>query len=180
MTATASWGTVQAQGIHIELAGQAGEVRRGMRITGNTITSFADAAIQISTEDTAQQIDGLEISDNEISAGSPSPTDLTAIRFAQPGRGTDLWLGRPLVTDNRIADDVKVKVQRDGLTVPFLVLSGNLGATAIFEGDGTPEQVLPAPPGCLFLSVSDPAGATVYLKTSGTGPTGWAQLATVP
>jgi len=173
-------GTVQAQGIHIELAGQAGEVRRDMRITGNTITSFADAAIQISTEDTAQQIDGLEISDNEISAGSPSPTDLTAIRFAKPGRGTDLWLGRPLITGNRIADDVKIKIERDGPTVPFLVLSGNLGATAIFEGDGTPEGVLRCPPGCLFLSVSNPAGATVYLKTSGTGPTGWAQLATVP
>jgi hypothetical protein len=173
-------GKGQAQGIHIELAGQAGEVRRGMRITGNSVTGFADAGIQISTNDTAQQIDGLEISDNEISAGAPGPTNLTAIRFAPPGRGTDRWLGWPLVTGNRIADDIRIKIERDGLTVPFLALSGNLGATAVFEGDGTPEGVLSGPPGCLFLSVNNPAGATAYLKTSGTGPTGWAQLATVP
>jgi hypothetical protein len=52
------WGKGQAQGIHIELAGQAGEVRRDMRITGNSVTSFADAGIQISINNTDQKIDG--------------------------------------------------------------------------------------------------------------------------
>jgi hypothetical protein len=174
------WGKGQAQGIHIELAGQAGEVCRDMRITGNSVTSFADAGIQISDKNTAQKIDGLEISGNEISAGGPVTADLTGIRFARPGGGTDFWLGRPLVTGNRIADDVKVKIDRGGPTVPFLMLSGNLGGVAVYEGDSTPEGVLPSPPGSLFLSANDTAGAAAYLKISGTGPTGWVQLATVP
>jgi hypothetical protein len=131
-------------------------------------------------ENTAQKIDGLEISDNEISAGGPVTADLTGIRFARPGGGTDFWLGRPLVTGNRIAEDVKVKIDRGGPTVPFLMLSGNLGGVAVYEGDGTPEGVLPSPPGSLFLSVNNTAGAAAYLKISGTGPTGWVQLATVP
>jgi hypothetical protein len=172
-------GTGQAQGIHIQLAGQLGEVRRDMRITSNSITGFGDAGIQISTNDTAQQIDGLEISGNEISAGrDPGPADLTGIRFAPPGNGDGRWLQRALISGNRIADDVKLKIERDRLTVPFLAIGGNLGAATVFEGDDTPEGVVPGPPGSLFLRVSDPAAA--FIKTSGTGSTGWIQLATVP
>ena len=79
-----------------------------------------------------------------------------------------------------LLDDVKFKIERDGPTVPFLAVAGNLGSAVVFEGDGTPEGVVPGAPGSLFLSVNNPAGATAYIKTSGTGPTGWAQLATVP
>ena len=173
------WGTGQAQGIHIQLAGQHGEVRRDMRITSNSITGFGDAGIQISTNDTAQQIDGLEISGNEISAGrDPAPADLTGIRLAPPGNGDGRWLERALISGNRIAGDVKLKIERDRLTVPFLATGGNLGAATVFEGDDTPEGVVPGPPGSLFLRVSDPAAA--FVKASGTGSTGWIRLATVP
>jgi hypothetical protein len=173
------WGKGQAQGIHIELAGQLGEVRRDIRITSNSITGFGDAGIQISTNNTAQQIDGLEVSGNEISAGrDPGPADLTGIRFAPPGNGNGRWLKRVLVSGNRIADDVLVKIERDGLTVPFLAISGNPGAATVFEGDGVPEGEVPGPPGSLFLRVSDPAAA--FIKTSGTGSTGWVKLATMP
>ena len=172
-------GTGQAQGIHIQLAGQQGEVRRDMRITSNSITGFGDAGIQISTDNTAQHIDGLEISGNEISAGrDPAPADLTGIRLAPPGNGDGRWLERALISGNRIVDDVKLKIERDGLTVPFFAISGNLGAVTVFEGDGTPEGVVPGPPGSLFLRVSDPAAA--FIKTSGTESTGWIQLATMP
>jgi hypothetical protein len=116
-----------------------------MRITGNSVTGFADAGIQISNKNTAQKIDGMEISGNEISAGGPGTADLTGIRLARPGSGTDFWLGQPLITGNRIAEDVKVKIDRDGPTVPFLMLSGNLGGVTVYEGDGTPEGVLPSP-----------------------------------
>jgi hypothetical protein len=174
-------GKGQAQGIHIELTGQPGEVRRDLRITGNSISGFADAGIQISTQNTAERIDGLEINGNEISAGDNSGSrDLTGIRFAPPGNGTGRWLERGLVTGNRIADDVKFKIERDRTTVPFLAVSGNPGAAAVFEGDGTPEGMVPGAPGSLFLSVDNPAGAIAYLKTSGTDTTGWVQLATVP
>jgi hypothetical protein len=172
-------GKGQAQAIHVALTGSLGEVRRDLRITGNSITCFADAGIQISTGYTTERIDGMEISDNDIAAGiSPGHGNLTGIRFAPPSHGTGRWLKHALVTGNRIADDVNYKIQRDGRTVPFLAVSGNPGAAAIFEGDGTPEGIVAAAPGSIFLRVDNPAAATAYLK-AGTGLTGWFQLATV-
>ncbi len=173
-------GRGQAQGIHIELTGSLGEVRRDLRITGNSISGFADAGIQISTDHTTERIDGLEISDDDISAGGTGLANLTGIRFAPPSNGNGRWLERALVTGNRITDDVEFKIERHGPTVPFLAVSGNPDTAAMFEGDGTPEGTVPGAPGSIFLRVDNAAGATAYLKTTGTGVTGWVQLATVP
>jgi hypothetical protein len=45
--------------------------------------------------------------------------------------------------------------------------------TAILTGSGTPESVVTAPVGSLFLRTSGGAGTTLYVKESGTGNTGW-------
>jgi hypothetical protein len=40
-------------------------------------------------------------------------------------------------------------------------------------GTGSPENVLTASPGSLYLNFSGGAGTTLYVKESGTGNTGW-------
>lgn len=41
------------------------------------------------------------------------------------------------------------------------------------RGTGTPEAVVTAPPGTLYVNLSGGAGTTLYVKESGTGNTGW-------
>lgn len=49
---------------------------------------------------------------------------------------------------------------------------GSSGA-GIYSGSGTPESVITAPMGSLYLNQSGGAGTTLYVKESGTGNTGW-------
>jgi hypothetical protein len=155
------------------------EVRRDVRIVSNTITNFGDAGIHLATADTVRRIDGLEIGGNQLDVdATAAPTGLVGVRIPRPGHGTDRWLTRAVVSGNRIADAVGEKIQRDGLTVPFLAVSGNPGGPVILEGDGNPNQIgVPAPPGSLFLQVDDQTSAALYLKASGTGGTGWIEMA---
>ena len=157
------------------------EVHRDIRIASNTITNFGDAGIQISTANTVKRFAGLEISGNELDVDSaPVPTGLVGIRIPAPGHGTDRWLTTALVSDNRISDAVQVKIQRHGPTVPFLAISGNPAGRAVLEGDGNPNEIpVIAPPGSLFLQI-DATPARLYLKASGTGGTGWIEMATAP
>ena len=46
----------------------------------------------------------------------------------------------------------------------------------IYAGTGTPEGVVTANVGSVFLRTDGSAGATVYAKSSGTGNTGWSAL----
>ena len=155
------------------------EVHRDIRIASNTITNFGDAGIQLSTANTVKRFDGLEISGNELDVDSaPVPDGLVGIRIPAPGHGTDRWLTTAVVSDNRISDAVQVKIQRHGPTVPFLAISGNPAGRAVLEGDGNPNEIpVIAPPGSLFLQV-DTTPARLYLKASGTGGTGWVEMAT--
>lgn len=47
------------------------------------------------------------------------------------------------------------------------------GGIGIFTGAGTPEAAVTAPVGSLFLRNDGGATTTLYVKTSGTGNTGW-------
>lgn len=56
------------------------------------------------------------------------------------------------------------------------IVQGNrltLGSIQIIAGDDDPEGSISAPPGSLFLNSSGGADATMYVKESGTGNTGW-------
>ena len=65
----------------------------------------------------------------------------------------------------------------DGTRVsPLRVLSGvNLSASGptISAGAGTPESVIIAPVGSLFLRSDGGTGTTLYVKETGSGNTGW-------
>lgn len=47
------------------------------------------------------------------------------------------------------------------------------GGVLIKVGTGTPEAAVVAPIGSLFLNLSGGVSTTLYVKTSGTGNTGW-------
>ncbi|HYF45358.1 MAG TPA: hypothetical protein VD926_04045 [Acidimicrobiales bacterium] len=49
----------------------------------------------------------------------------------------------------------------------------------IFTGTGTPEAVVDASPGALFLRTDGDADTTAYQKVTGTGNTGWRALPSV-
>src|SRR3989304_6359064 len=48
-----------------------------------------------------------------------------------------------------------------------------LGALKIAQGAGTPEGVVTAPVGSMYLRTDGGANTTLYIKESGTGNTGW-------
>jgi hypothetical protein len=76
-------------------------------------------------------------------------------------------------------------IQGDGLIVSsargyfetgvrFSTSSGTLNDFGIYVGSGTPEGVVAADPGSLYLNKSGGAGTSLYVKQSGSGNTGWA------
>lgn len=54
------------------------------------------------------------------------------------------------------------------------IASGIAGLAALVRsGTGSPEGVLTAPVGTLYLRTNGGAGTTLYVKESGSGNTGW-------
>lgn len=51
--------------------------------------------------------------------------------------------------------------------------AGKVSAGSILSGTGTPESAVTAPVGSLFLRTDGGSATTLYVKTSGTGNTGW-------
>lgn len=54
------------------------------------------------------------------------------------------------------------------------VLVRQLQERAPVHGTGSPEGVVTAPPGALYVNDAGGAGATLWVKEAGTGSTGWA------
>jgi hypothetical protein len=161
----------------VRLAGTSPTVHRDIRIVGNTIGNFADAGIHLSTSNTAERFEGVEISGNEIYADNvPSSTILTGIRLARPGNGNASWLQGAVIANNRIGATIATQIERHSPTVPFVVIAGNSGDRSIIEGDGDPEGRVTAPFGSLYVRIDTEVATALYLKTTGTGPTGWAQI----
>lgn len=57
-------------------------------------------------------------------------------------------------------------------------LAGRIGALErrranVIHGEGTPQSVVTAPVGTLFVRTDGGASTTLYVKESGTGNTGW-------
>jgi hypothetical protein len=168
-----------ADGVLLRLTGPSVTAHNDIRIVANTIANFGDAGIRLSTANTSERFEGLEIRANEISAEGDATTGLVGIRFAAPGSGGGRWVERAVVSENRIADAVPVKIERHGPTVPFLTISGNAGDRAIMEGDGNPNGLVSAPPGSLFIQIDVETAAALYLKATGHGDSGWVEIATV-
>lgn len=57
------------------------------------------------------------------------------------------------------------------LTAP--TISGGSGTATIQAGNGSPEGVVTATVGSLYMRTDGGAGTTLYVKESGAGNTGW-------
>jgi hypothetical protein len=55
--------------------------------------------------------------------------------------------------------------------------AANINGVTIFTGSGTPEGVVTANVGSMFLRLNGGSGSTLYVKESGTGNTGWSTTA---
>jgi hypothetical protein len=153
-------------------------VHRDFKISGNTIANFTDAGIQLSTFRTSERFEGVTIHGNEIYVDDEATSGAAGIRLRKPGSGTARWLVRALVAENRISENVQLAIDRHKQTVPFIAVSGNPGSRAVFEGDGSPEGVVPAPFGSLFVRVDAESETALYLKRSGIGTNGWVEILT--
>lgn len=61
-------------------------------------------------------------------------------------------------------------------THPWVVIGGADVGARVFRGTGTPEGVLTAPVGSIAIRTDGSGGTATYVKTSGTGNTGWAPV----
>jgi len=60
-----------------------------------------------------------------------------------------------------------------GMRVPIGQVVGATALTRISQGTGSPETVVAAPVGSLYLRLDGGASTTLYVKESGTAKTGW-------
>lgn len=65
-----------------------------------------------------------------------------------------------------------LQISGDG-TVTLAQIDTTTSGVSIFIGTGTPEAVVTASVGSLFLRTDGGASTTLYVKESGTGNTGW-------
>lgn len=65
------------------------------------------------------------------------------------------------------------EIEVPGISSPTKAISLNGGESQIITGSGSPEGVVSAAPGCLYLNFAGGAGSALYVKESGAGNTGW-------
>lgn len=72
---------------------------------------------------------------------------------------------------------VKIRGRVAGVVTDYLVIIANritfTNGRMITFGSGTPEAAITAPIGSLYLRTDGSTSTTLYVKTSGTGNTGW-------
>lgn len=131
--------------------------------------------------------DGLHSAARFISTIGLSNTDGEIPSAASVGGGFNLPNGRTLQSKNAAGTDDYPLIYADAAdivslgsgsaattkqTKGFALYQGTLSAK-IFLGSGSPQSVVTASPGSLYLNTSGGAGTTLYVKESGTGNTGW-------
>ena len=86
------------------------------------------------------------------------PFPFVPSQIAEPKTGMLSFLGRALL---------------EALVGPAGLLRGSPATCTITWGTGSPESVVTAPVGSIFMRTNGGASTTMYLKESGTGNTGW-------
>jgi hypothetical protein len=161
-------------------------VHRDFRLIGNTIRLVGDTSanslvrfgIRLSTSNTQEQFEGVAIHGNNVSIDMPGAT-VPPVGIGFPHDpvhgGADRWLSGLIVSDNLLGT-LHTKIDRDSVTVPFVPIAGNIGDCTIFEGAGSPEGVVRAAIGSLFLRKDAGINTALYVKQSGTAATGWVEI----
>jgi len=107
----------------------------------------------------------------------PSYTLLSAKNLTEPGLATiNKQFREHLEEINRLAGvNGPVSITNDLDVGTNQVSAGSLavGPAQVLTGTQAPEGQVTAPPGSLFLNSTGGTGATLYVKESGQGKTGW-------
>jgi hypothetical protein len=178
------FGAGSSIGIRVELI--VAPIHRDIRIADNSATNFGVAGIRLvakrppatgAVPEPAVEVLGVGIRGNHLHVDTPAPrAGLAGISLEGP-TGDPVWLRRVVIEGNRISDNVPRKIDRP--TVPFIAIAGNPDGTAVYEGQDPPNDLVPAPPGSIYLQTDSTSAAVMFLKTIGTDDQGWAQLATL-
>lgn len=73
---------------------------------------------------------------------------------------------------------VTVDAGRIIMQMPVIIRGAtNINGITIFTGNGSPEGVVTANVGSLYLRLNGGSGSTLYVKESGTAKTGWSTTA---
>lgn len=73
---------------------------------------------------------------------------------------------------------ISLEAGRIILEKPIVVRgTANINGITIFTGNGSPEGVITANIGSMYLRLNGGSGSTLYVKESGTGTTGWSTTA---
>ena len=77
------------------------------------------------------------------------------------------------LTTESVKTSQGISVLNDMLKKLFDVVAGDGENVRVFNGYGSPENVIKANIGSLYLRKDGGAGTSVYVKESGTGSAGW-------
>jgi hypothetical protein len=64
--------------------------------------------------------------------------------------------------------------------VPFFGVGGNIGDSAIFEGQGPPNVVVTATVGSVYVRLDAQSDTALYVKQTGSDAAGWRQIVLGP
>jgi hypothetical protein len=82
-------------------------------------------------------------------------------------------------TQKTITEEGLLEPSTDGTRLLYTPTSGVvLDVTLTYRGSGSPETVVTAPPGSIYINTLGGAGTTIYFKETGTGNTGWVSRST--
>ena len=151
-----------AHGVWVQMAG----VSEGCVVRGVTLKNNTPAGLVLQDTDDARTRDCL-VSHCTFTDDQGVPTQTEGVRLA----GSH---GRVQVVANQFGATA-TPISTVGSSAVSFVRHSNTGAALPLwtTGAGTPEGVVTAPVGSLFLRTDGGAGTVMYVKESGTGNTGW-------
>lgn len=156
---------------------QSGAVAIGLN-AGNSGQGLASIAIGQGAGQTNQHNNSICIN----AAGGSLNSDGTSRCFVRPIRNNttatsllqyDATSGEITYGPTNIAGTLTTAAQPNVTSVGTLTGLTLSGGLTINTGSGSPESVVTAPVGSLYLRSDGGAGTTLYVKESGTGNTGW-------
>lgn len=139
--------------------------RAGMRVkcTRNKIRNATGAAIAVASASNRPFIH-LEVTDNHAWDDQATPTCTSVVLFDALSAAT-----KRILRNNQAGTGVTTVYS--GLSSGYWLIQD--GDTQEWAGFGTPEGNVTAPIGSTYCNKSGGASTTLYVKTSGTGNTGW-------
>jgi hypothetical protein len=140
---------------------------RSAIVTGNTVANFGQYGIEIAGNVTAKLL-SLDVSHNILDDDAATPTMTTGIRL-DDGTGAAKQIS---LIGNQIMGGVMASVVSYPASAVVLI-GGTRGSNPVYSVAGTPEGQVAAPVGATAVRRDGGAGATFYVKESGTGTSGW-------